>query len=204
MKRILKTPLRDEDIADLRVGDIVYLTGHIVTGRDDVHRRVVEEKMKCPVDFHGIGILHAGPIIVEEPGKNTMISIGPTSSIRMESNAKEFMEETGVKIMVGKGGMGPKTAEGCKKNKVIHCVYPGGCAVTAATCVEEIEGVEWRELGMPEALWILRVKEFGPLIVSIDTEGNNMFTDNKAYYASRKEECMAPIIESVRDFMTIE
>ncbi len=75
--------------------------------------------------------------------------------------------------------------------------------MTAAPC-EEIEGVEWRELGMPEALWIMRVKEFGPLIVSIDTQGNNMFTDNKAYYASRKEACMAPIIESVKDFMLIE
>lgn len=203
-KRILTTPLKDEDIADLRVGDIVYLNGYLVTGRDDVHHRVVHEGLKCPVDFNGIAIFHAGPIIKEEPGNNQMISIGPTSSIRMEDDAADFIRLTGVKVMVGKGGMGEKTAEACKKHKVIHCVFPGGCAVSAATQVEEIEDVQWRELGMPECLWVMRVKEFGPLIISIDTEGNNMFVDNKAYYQSKKEECMAPIIESVKDFQKIE
>ncbi len=203
-KRILTTPLKDEDIADLRVGDIVYLNGTLVTGRDDVHHRVVHEGLPCPVDFTGIAIFHAGPIIKEEPGNNQMISIGPTSSIRMEDDAADFMRLTGVKVMVGKGGMGEKTAEVCKKHKVIHCVFPGGCAVSAATQVEKIEDVFWRELGMPECLWVMKVKEFGPLIISIDTEGNNMFVDNKAYYQSRKEECMAPIIESVKDFQKIE
>lgn len=204
MKRVLTTPVSTEDIKDLRIGDIVYLTGTLVTGRDDVHHRVVHEGLKCPVDFNGISIIHAGPIIKEEPGKNTMIAIGPTSSIRMEADAKEFMEITGVKIMVGKGGMGPKTSQGCKENGVIHCVFPGGCAVMAASCVEEIENVYWRELGMPECLWVMRVKEFGPLIVSIDTEGNNMFVKNQEYYASCKEACMAPIRESVKDYMSIE
>jgi L(+)-tartrate dehydratase beta subunit len=148
--------------------------------------------------------MHAGPIIIEEPGKNIMVSIGPTSSIRMEDDAADFMRLTGVKIMVGKGGMGPKTSAACKKYGVIHTVFPGGCAVSAAACVEKIEGVFWRELGMPECLWVMRVKEFGPLIVSVDTGGNNMFLENKQYYASRKEACMAPIIESVKDYMKVE
>jgi L(+)-tartrate dehydratase beta subunit len=203
VKRVLSTPLRTEDIADLRIGDIVYLTGRIVTGRDDVHHRVVHEKRPCPVDFKGIGIFHAGPIIKEEPGKNTLISIGPTSSIRMEDDAGEFIELTGVKVLIGKGGMGMKTAAACGKNGAIHCVFPGGCAVSAAALVEEIEGVYWRELGMPECLWVLRIREFGPLIVSIDTHGNNLFVENKRRYASRKEACMAPIIDSVGDFMSV-
>lgn len=203
-KRILTTPLADEDIADLRVGDVVYLTGTLVTGRDDVHHRVVHEGLECPVDFRGIGIFHAGPIIKEAPGDNQMISIGPTSSIRMEDDAADFMRLTGVKIMVGKGGMGEKTSAACREHKGIHCVFPGGCAVSAATQVEKIEDVFWRELGMPECLWVMKVKEFGPLIVSIDCEGNNMFVENTAYYASRREECMAPIFEYVGDFMKIE
>jgi L(+)-tartrate dehydratase beta subunit len=74
----------------------------------------------------------------------------------------------------------------------------------AAGQVEKIEDVFWRELGMPECLWVMKVKEFGPLIVTIDTEGNNMFAENSAYYASRTEACMAPIIECVKDFMKIE
>lgn len=204
MKKVLTTPVTAEDIKDLRIGDIVYLTGCLVTGRDDVHHRVVHEHMKCPVDFKDIAIFHAGPIIKENPGHNEMISIGPTSSIRMEADAAEFIKETGVRIMVGKGGMGEKTAAACKDLKAIHCVFPGGCAVLAATMVEEIEDVYWRELGMPECLWVMKVKEFGPLIVSIDTEGNNLFLDNKAYYASQKEACEKPIIESVKDYQQIE
>jgi L(+)-tartrate dehydratase beta subunit len=204
VKRILTTPVKTGDIEDLRTGDIVYLTGLLVTGRDDVHHRVVHEGLKCPVDFTGIGLMHAGPIIREESGGNSLVSIGPTSSIRMEDDESEFMRLTGVKIIVGKGGMGPKTSAGCKKYGVIHTVFPGGCAVSACGHVEKIEDVFWRELGMPECLWVMRVKEFGPLFVSIDTLGNNMFMENKAWYASRKADCMAPIIESVKDYMKVE
>jgi L(+)-tartrate dehydratase beta subunit len=83
-------------------------------------------------------------------------------------------------------------------------VFPGGCAVSAVTLVEKIENVYWRELGMPECLWVMRVKEFGPLIISIDTEGNNLFVKNRECYESRKEACMAPIIASVKDYMSVE
>lgn len=203
MKKIITTPINYDDIKDLNVGDIIYLTGTLVTGRDDVHHRVVHEGLECPFNFDGMAIMHAGPIIKEESGLNSMISIGPTSSIRMEADAADFIRMTGLRIQVGKGGMGEKTSKACKEYGAIHCVYPGGCAVSAATHVEEIENVYWRELGMPEALWVMRVKEFGPLIVSIDTKGNNMFVENKKFYASRKAECMAPIIESVKDYMKI-
>ena len=204
MKKIINTPVSYEDIKELRVGDIIYLSGHLVTGRDDVHHRVVHEGLTCPYDFNGGAVMHAGPIVRETPEKNTIISIGPTSSIRMEADAASFIEKTGVKIQVGKGGMGEKTSAACKKFGAIHCVCPGGCAALAADLVEEVEHVYWRELGMPECLWVMRVKEFGPLIVSIDTEGNNMFVENKKYYAAQKEACMKPIIDSVKDYMSIE
>lgn len=204
MKKVLTTPISYEDIRDLRIGDVIYLSGILVTGRDDVHHRVVHEGLECPFDFNDMAIMHAGPIIKERTKKNEMISIGPTSSIRMEADAADFIKLTGLRVQIGKGGMGEKTSKACKEHGAIHCVFPGGCAVSAATKVEEIENVFWRELGMPEALWVMRVKEFGPLIVSIDTEGNNMFVENKKYYSSRKEECMAPIIESVKDYMKIE
>ncbi len=203
MKKVLKTPISYEDIKDLRIGDVIYLDGYLTTGRDDVHRRVVHEGMKSPYDYKDMAIMHAGPII-REGEKNEMVSIGPTSSIRMEADEADFIKETGVRLIVGKGGMGPKTSEGCKKYGAIHCVFPGGCAVLSASHVEEIENVYWRELGMPEAIWVMKVHEFGPLIVSIDTEGNNMFVENKKYYAEKKEECMAPIKELVSDYMVIE
>jgi L(+)-tartrate dehydratase beta subunit len=113
----------------------------------------------------------------------------------MEEWAADFIAQTGVKIMIGKGGMGKKTADACRAHGAIHCVYPGGCAVLGAGQVEAIDGVYWRELGMPEAVWVLRVHEFGPLIVSIDTQGNNMFAENAALYASRKADCMRPVME---------
>ncbi len=175
MKKILTTPIKASDIEDLHVGDIVYLTGTLVTGRDDVHRRVVHENLKSPYDFNGGAIFHAGPIVKESPDENILVSVGPTSSIRMEADEADFIEKTGVKLIVGKGGMGDKTTAGCQKFKAVHCVFVGGCAVTAASHVEKITDCYWRELGMPECEWVMKVNEFGPLIVSIDTHGNNMF-----------------------------
>ncbi len=193
-KKILTTPIKDEDLEDLRVGDVVYLTGHIVTCRDVAHRRLIEHKRELPVDLKGGAIFHAGPIVRKlDDGKYEMVSIGPTTSMRMEKFEKEFIEQTGVKLIVGKGGMGPLTEEGCKQFKAVHAIFPGGCAVVAATQVEEIERAEWLDLGMPETLWVNRVKEFGPLIISIDTQGNNLIEKNKAEFNAKK----APIVKKI-------
>ena len=196
--KIIHTPISAKDIAGLRVGDVVYLSGMIGTGRDDVHRRVVHEGIASPFDFRGLAIFHAGPIVREGRDGIELVSIGPTSSIRMEEWAAAFIEKTGVRMMIGKGSMGDRTAAACREHRAIHCVYPGGCAALGAAQVEYIEGVYWKELGMPECLWVMKVHEFGPLIVSIDTAGNNLFTDNAVIYASHKETCMKPIIESLR------
>ena len=193
-KKVLTTPIKDEDLEDLRVGDVVYLTGHIVTCRDVAHRRLIELKRELPVDLKGGAIFHAGPIVRKlDDGKFEMVSIGPTTSMRMEKFEREFIEQTGVKLIVGKGGMGPLTEEGCKKYKAVHAIFPGGCAVLAATQVEEIERAEWQDLGMPETLWVNRVKELGPLIISIDTQGNNLIEQNKAEFNAKK----GPILEKI-------
>ena len=193
-KKVLTTPIKDEDLEDLRVGDVVYLTGHIVTCRDVAHRRLIELKRELPVDLKGGAIFHAGPIVRKlDGGKFEMVSIGPTTSMRMEKFEREFIEQTGVKLIVGKGGMGPLTEEGCKKYKAVHAIFPGGCAVLAATQVEKIEAAEWTDLGMPETLWVNRVKEFGPLIISIDTKGKNLIEENKAVFNEKKK----PILERI-------
>ncbi len=194
MKKILTTPIRDEDLESLEVGDVVYLTGQLVTCRDVAHRRLIELGRELPVDLNGGAILHAGPI-VRRRGEDDfeMVSIGPTTSMRMEKFEREFIRRTGVKLIVGKGGMGPETVTGCREYKAVHAVFPGGCAVVAAEQVEAIERAEWQDLGMPETLWVNRVREFGPLIISIDTQGNNLFERNKALYAERKK----PIVEAI-------
>ncbi|MBN1891326.1 MAG: L(+)-tartrate dehydratase subunit beta [Clostridiales bacterium] len=195
-KIVVQTPISGHDIEDLCVGDVFYLSGYLITGRDDVHQRVIKQKMDLPVDLKGRAIFHAGPIMRKKPdGKYEVVSIGPTTSMRMEKYQKEFIEKSGVKLIIGKGGMGPKTTEGCARYKAVHAVFPGGCAVLAAQCVEEVESVEWSDLGMPEAMWVLRVKEFGPLIVSIDTKGNNLFEHNLLMFAERK----IPVVREISD-----
>lgn len=197
-KKILTTPIKAEDLENIRIGDIIYLNGHIVTCRDVAHRRLIEEKRQLPVNVDGGAILHAGPIVRPmKDEKFEMISVGPTTSMRMEKFEKEFIKQTGVKLIVGKGGMGKGTEEGCQEFKALHVVFPAGCAVLAATEVEEIEDAQWTDLGMPETLWVCRVKEFGPLIVSIDTYGGNLFEKNKVIFNQRKEEALKEINKHV-------
>ncbi len=197
-KKILTTPISREDLADIHIGDIVYLSGHLTTCRDVAHRRVVEEGRQIPVDVRDEAILHAGPII--RPlgnGKYEMVSVGPTTSMRMEKFEYEFVKTTGVRVIVGKGGMKENTARACKDFGAIHCVFPAGNAVVAATAVEEIERAEWLDLGMPETLWNCRVKEFGPLIVSIDSEGRNYFEEKKVEYNKKKDAVAEDICKQV-------
>ena len=194
MKKILTTPIQDKDLLDLNIGDVVYLTGRLVTCRDVAHRRLIEQGRELPVNLEGGAIFHAGPIVRKnEDGNYEMVSIGPTTSMRMEKFEREFIQKTGVKLIVGKGGMGPETAAGCQENIAVHAIFPGGCAVLAATQVEEIEGAEWLDLGMPETLWINRVKLFGPLIISIDTKGNNLIQQNKVDFQAKKK----PVLERI-------
>jgi len=197
MKKVLTTPIQNEDIESLRVGDIVYLTGSLVTCRDEGHRRLVEAGIWPEFELAGGAIFHAGPIVKKTDAGWQMVSIGPTTSMRMERFEKDFIRLTGVKLVIGKGGMGADTAAACKEYKAVHAVFPGGCAVSAAECVVETPGVEWEDFGMPEAFWIMRVKEFGPLIISIDTQGNNLFEENKKTFRTRKEAQIEAVSEHV-------
>ena len=188
-KKILTTPISAEDLKDIKIGDIIYLNGSMTTCRDVAHRRLVEEGRELPVDVRNNAIFHAGPIIRPlENDKFEMVSVGPTTSMRMEKFEYEFVQKSGVRVIIGKGGMKENTERACKEFGANHCVFPAGNAVVAATEVEEIVRAEWRDLGMPETLWNCRVKEFGPLIVSIDTEGNNLFEERKVIYNKRKDE----------------
>lgn len=197
-KKILTTPIKAEDLEDIYAGDVVYLTGYLTTCRDVAHRRLIEEGRKLPVNLDGGAIIHAGPII-RALGDNQyeLVNVGPTTSMRMEKFEEEFIKETGVKLIVGKGGMGEGTMRGCRNYKALHAVFPAGCAVVAATCVEKIEDANWKDLGMPETLWTCKVREFGPLIVSIDTHGRNLFEENKVKFNEKKEEAIAEICKHV-------
>lgn len=197
-KKILVTPISSEDLKDIQIGEIIYLTGDLTTCRDVAHRRVVEEGRKIPVDVRNAAILHAGPIIRSlGDEKYEMVSVGPTTSMRMEKFEYDFVKATGVRVIVGKGGMKENTERACREFGAIHCVFPAGNAVVAATEVEEIVEAKWKDLGMPETLWHSRVREFGPLIVSIDARGRNYFEEKKVEYNRKKEEQIALISRQV-------
>lgn len=197
-KKVLVTPLTKADLADIQAGDIVYLDGDLMTCRDVAHRRVIEYGRELPYDIRGKAILHAGPIVrPTSDGGYEMVSVGPTTSMRMEKFEYDFTQHTGVRVIVGKGGMGPNTERACKEFGAIHCVFPAGCAVVAATEVLKIQEHHWDELGMPETLWVCKVREFGPLIVSIDANGRNLFEEQKVLYNARKEAAKAAIYPEV-------
>ncbi len=197
-KKVLTTPISAEDLADIHVGDIIYLNGELTTCRDVAHRRLAEEGRPMPADVRDKAILHAGPII--RPLDNDefeMVSVGPTTSMRMEKFEYEFVKQTGVRLIIGKGGMGSDTERACREFGSLQCVFPAGNAVVAATEVEQIIRAEWRDLGMPETLWNCQVKEFGPLVVAIDTEGRNLFEENKVLFNERKDAALEEIYKHV-------
>ena len=184
--RHLITPVTAEDISALHIGDMFYLSGSMTTCRDVAHRRVVEEKMQLPVDVTDGAIFHAGPIVRETENGFEMVSVGPTTSMRMEKFEYEFVKQTGVRVIIGKGGMSENTVRACREYGVVHCIFPAGNAVIGAVSVVSITGSEWRDLGMPETLWSCKIHNFGPLIVSIDSHGNNLVENRKKLYEQRK------------------
>ncbi|MEM0065356.1 MAG: FumA C-terminus/TtdB family hydratase beta subunit [Thermosphaera sp.] len=172
----LKTPIEELTVRSLRVGDVVYVSGTIVTARDAAHRRIVEylkNGKPLPVDLRGGVIYHCGPVVAKKNGEWEVLSAGPTTSARLEIYEPEVIEKVGVKLIIGKGGMGPKTAEACAKHGAAYATFTGGAAVLAAQAVKKVIKVEWLDLGIPEAMWVLEVENFGPLIVVIDSTGRN-------------------------------
>lgn len=176
----LKTPISEEEIRKLKVNDVVYITGTIVTARDQAHRRALEyfkEGKKLPINLEGLAVFHCGPVVAKEGDKWIAVAAGPTTSTRMDIFEDEFIKNFKVRVVIGKGGMGKRTTDAMAKYGAIYGAFTGGAAILAAKAIKSVKGVEWLDLGTPEALWIFEVEDFGPLAVAIDSHGNNLFTD---------------------------
>lgn len=176
----LKTPISEEDVRKLKVNDVIYITGTMFTARDSAHKRALDyykQDKKMPINPQGLAVFHCGPIVKKENNKWTIVAAGPTTSTRMDLFEDEFIKNYKVRVVIGKGGMGKKTTDAMKKNGAVYGAFTGGAAVLAAKAIKNVKTVEWLDLGMPEALWILEVEEFGPLAVAIDSHGNNLFED---------------------------
>ena len=172
----LKIPLEKEQVKKLRVGDILYVSGKIFTARDEAHHMMLNAKEKLPFNPFEMGLYHCGPLMKKTNGGWEVVSAGPTTSSRMEIFEDRFLECFDVKIIIGKGGMGKNTQKALQKYICIYASYTGGAGALAAEKVENVEGVYWlEELGMPEAVWLMKMKEFGPLIVAMDSHGNSIY-----------------------------
>ncbi|UCH70324.1 MAG: fumarate hydratase C-terminal domain-containing protein [Candidatus Bathyarchaeota archaeon] len=186
----LKTPISEDAVRKLKVNDVIYVTGTMVTARDSAHKRALEyfkERKKMPIDLEGLVVFHCGPIVKKEDDTWTVVAAGPTTSTRMDLFEDKFIESFKVRVVIGKGGMGRRTTECMKKHGAVYGAFTGGAAVLAAKAIKKVKSVEWLDLGMPEALWILNVENFGPLIVAIDTHGNNVFADVQKQVEENKQ-----------------
>jgi len=191
-----KLPISEADARKPRIGDQVFVTGVMVTARDQAHRRALEflgSKKPIPFNFEGSAVFHCGPIARKENEQWSIVVAGPTTSTRMEAYEAEFIEKLKPRVIIGKAGMGAKTAEAAKKFGAIYCDFTGGAAVLASRRIKKVQRVEWYDLGMPEALWVLEVEEFGPMTVTIDTQGQNLHTKIQNEAEKRKPDILKSI-----------
>jgi len=165
MEYHLSLPIEFEQIKKLKVGDILYVTGRLFTARDEAHHMMLHSD-KIPFDPSVMGLYHCGPLMKKEGDKWKVVSAGPTTSSRMEIFEDEFIKRFGIGLIIGKGGMGERTEKALQKYICIYTSYTGGAGALAADKVKEVENVFCLdELGMPEAIWIMKVKEFGHLLL---------------------------------------
>jgi len=193
MEHHLKTPVPEEEIRNLRAGDLIYVTGTVITARDEAHLKALElhEKGEAPpVDFKGNGVFHCGPIMQKDDGGEwRVVAAGPTTSARMEIFQDEFIKVYRPSVIIGKGGMGKRTAKACQEYGCVYGAFTGGAALLAARGIKKVRNVFWlEELGMPECLWIYDVENFGPMIVTIDTHGGNLTADVGAKVAEKRDQ----------------
>jgi len=183
----LELPISKETILELKVGDIVKITGTMVTARDAAHKYLIEhfidkdpepEEMDLYEKISGIlnggMIYHCGPVVVEENGVHRFTAAGPTTSIREEPYESRVIGKFGVRGVIGKGGMGDQTLAGCQEHKAVYLHNVGGAASLIAKTILEVTDVYLKEeLGVPEAFWVIRVKDFDA-VVTMDSHGNSL------------------------------
>ena len=187
----LQGPLTEEDVCQLKLGDTVYLSGEAFTCRSRLQRYIFDEKNELPFSTENRNILiHNGPIVIKENGKWVLKSFMPTSSIRFEKWGAQSVEQWNLKMIVGKTTMGAQTAEMMRK---MRCVHVSPRSVSPNLWIDSIEVQDvhlFGELGSIEAAWLFKLKDLGPFIVDIDTEGNNYFDRFDDAIQKRKEEAL--------------
>jgi len=171
---VLTTPLLEAQVRDLKVGDVVLVSGRAFTGRDAVHHHLMNHEP--PVDLRGAVLYHCGPVVARDGEGWKVTAAGPTTSIREEPYQADVIRRYGVRAVIGKGGMGARTLAALAECGAVYLNAIGGAAQFYARTIKAVEGVSLMEFGTPEAMWHLRIEDF-PAIVTMDAHGNSLHKD---------------------------
>lgn len=190
---VLTPPLSEETIRSLKVGDVVRITGRMYTGRDAVHKYLSENE--CPVNLDGQVIYHCGPVMLKDDDGNYIVkAAGPTTSIREEPYQGDIMKRLGIRAVIGKGGMGAKTLQALEEHGGIYLNAIGGAAQYYAECIKGVDGVDFLQFGIPEAMWHLNVEGF-MAVVTMDSHGNSLHRDVDATSLERLAQFKEPVFK---------
>jgi L(+)-tartrate dehydratase beta subunit len=177
----LQTPVSEEAIRALKVNDTVSLHGTLYGIRDATQIHMFDRDRKTRFDLNGHAVIHTAPNVkkvepsADYPAGYQPICIGTTTSMRMERFTQPLMQQYGVRMVVGKGGLGPESLKAFQAIGGVYLAIVGGTAALETTWVEQIEDVDLDDLN-PESLWKFRVKGFGPLLVAMDSHGQSLYS----------------------------
>jgi len=203
----LSIPISDENILQLKVGDSVSLSGVMITGRDTVHKWMIETFIKETRQMEGDdlqvyqaikrllnggALYHCGPIVAGlETGDYRFVAAGPTTSIREEPYQGDIMRHFNLKAVIGKGGMGPKTLAACHQVPCVYLHAIGGAASLIAQSVQRVIDVHKLDFGVPEAMWVIEIKDL-PLVVTMDAHNNSIHAEVETRSMVELEKLLAP------------
>ena len=175
--RMITLPLDEKTARSLKLGETVYLSGPVVTGRDEMHLRAMSlPDESIPDDLKGAVLFHCGPIMSRrDDGSWAVIAAGPTTSARMNSVEAGFIRRFGIRAIIGKGGMSEEVSEAMRETGCVYLAATGGTAISLAEGLSKCKGCEWEDLGMAEAMWRFDTSRFGPFIVAMDSEGGSLY-----------------------------
>lgn len=190
---VLQAPITEEQIRELKVGDVVTINGMMYTGRDAIHKHLTTND--APVDLDGQIIYHCGPVMLKDDGGNWKVAAaGPTTSIREEPYQGDIMKKFGIRAVIGKGGMGPKTLAALQEHGGVYLNAIGGAAQYYADCIKSVEGVDLMQFGIPEAMWHLKVEGF-TAVVTMDSHGNSLHADVDKSSLEKLEQFKEPVFK---------
>ena len=192
----LTTPVSEAQMRQLRVDDTVTLQGTLFGIRDATQIHLFDRGRTTRFDLHGHAVIHTAPNVrrvdksAEHPAGYAPVCIGTTTSDRMERFTRPLMEQNGVRIVIGKGGLREDSLQAFADLGGVYLAIVGGTAALETTWIERIEDVDLDDLN-PESLWRFRIKDFGPLLVAMDSHGGSLYRDVQQNSASRREAVLA-------------